>query len=90
MSIWPFLSVSFPRDQPVKYFAAEFSILAAHISHHFVQKIAQIPSRSSGRFPRYEEYESKRCLNCANSGGTSLTIMIPNELGPKAFSSVEN
>jgi len=32
MSTWPFLSVSFPRDQPVRYFAAAFSIFATEVS----------------------------------------------------------
>ena len=50
----------------------------------------ELPSRNSGRFPRYEEYESSRCLSCTNSGAIFLTIMIPKELGPKASSNVEN
>lgn len=28
MSTWPFFRVSFPRDHPVRYFAAGFSILS--------------------------------------------------------------
>jgi hypothetical protein len=35
VSIWPFLSVSFPRDQPVKYFAAAFSIFATEVGFCF-------------------------------------------------------
>lgn len=32
MSIWPFLSVSLPRDQPVRYLAEGFSSLTVLIS----------------------------------------------------------
>jgi hypothetical protein len=47
-----------------------------------------IPKRNCGRFPRYDEYESSLCLNWTNSEGTSLTMIIPSESGPKADSSV--
>lgn len=52
MSIWPFLSVSLPRDHPVRYLEAGFSILAEEISQWVEGKIGTLPSLYGARFPR--------------------------------------
>lgn len=45
---------------------------------------ADVPSSSSERAARYEAPDRTSARNCWNLASRSLTIMIPNEDGPKA------